>query len=290
VTSLPRRHVTSGTKLHIDPSPFRAGTRSARSDSAFAGPSALVDTRRDLWFAASASACAHGARSRARAAVPTETIVNCGRQGHHETTGVRRASRKCSGRLAASGGRAAAGEDHWLPRPTTPAPQWIAVFVKRLRELGWTEGRDISIEYRFASCRGGWPHELRRQYYWGHQGVRTGRILAGPSRRTSQSSRPRKLSCSLTSRPSRRSASLSRARCSAARTRRSNDDAICCGTRVRGWQKAADANVRLNPSLAEQLERARSTPKRPAEAFSPTLQRNFNPNATRGKKAEGRHE
>jgi hypothetical protein len=43
-------------------------------------------------------------------------------------------------------------------------------------------------------------------------------------------------------------------------------------------------------SLAEQLERARSMPKRPAAASSPTLQRNFKPNGTPSKKAEGQHE
>ena len=47
---------------------------------------------------------------------------------------------------------------------------------------------------------------------------------------------------------------------------------------------------RIVSSLAEQLERARSMPKRPAAASSPTLQRNFKPNATPGKKAEGQHE
>jgi putative tryptophan/tyrosine transport system substrate-binding protein len=31
--------------------------------------------------------------------------------------------------------------------------QWIAAFVQRLRELGWTEGRSIAIEYRWAETR-----------------------------------------------------------------------------------------------------------------------------------------
>ena len=43
--------------------------------------------------------------------------------------------------------------------PTTPAPQWVAVFVKRLRELGWTEGQEVSIEYRWAEGR---PERSRR--------------------------------------------------------------------------------------------------------------------------------
>jgi putative ABC transport system substrate-binding protein len=38
---------------------------------------------------------------------------------------------------------------------STPAGQrqWIAAFVERLRELGWIEGRNIAIEYRWAEGR-----------------------------------------------------------------------------------------------------------------------------------------
>ena len=32
--------------------------------------------------------------------------------------------------------------------------EWTAAFVQRLRELGWTEGRTIAIEYRWAEGRG----------------------------------------------------------------------------------------------------------------------------------------
>jgi putative ABC transport system substrate-binding protein len=37
----------------------------------------------------------------------------------------------------------------------TPASQgqWVAAFVQRLRELGWTDGRNIAIEYRWAEGR-----------------------------------------------------------------------------------------------------------------------------------------
>src|SRR5215470_1243369 len=31
--------------------------------------------------------------------------------------------------------------------------QWIAAFVQRLRELGWVDGRNIAIEYRWAEGR-----------------------------------------------------------------------------------------------------------------------------------------
>jgi ABC-type uncharacterized transport system substrate-binding protein len=33
------------------------------------------------------------------------------------------------------------------------AAQWVASFVQRLRELGWPEGRDVVIEYRWAERR-----------------------------------------------------------------------------------------------------------------------------------------
>jgi putative tryptophan/tyrosine transport system substrate-binding protein len=38
---------------------------------------------------------------------------------------------------------------------TTPATagQWIAAFAQHLNELGWTEGRTVAIEYRFAEGR-----------------------------------------------------------------------------------------------------------------------------------------
>ena len=31
--------------------------------------------------------------------------------------------------------------------------QWTAAFVQRLRELGWIEGRNVTIEYRWAEGR-----------------------------------------------------------------------------------------------------------------------------------------
>ena len=39
--------------------------------------------------------------------------------------------------------------------PTTASAMapWIAVFVQRLRELGWIEGRTVVMEYRWAEAR-----------------------------------------------------------------------------------------------------------------------------------------
>src|SRR5262249_2444457 len=35
----------------------------------------------------------------------------------------------------------------------TAQMQWTAAFVQRLRELGWVEGRNVAIEYRWAEGR-----------------------------------------------------------------------------------------------------------------------------------------
>jgi putative ABC transport system substrate-binding protein len=37
--------------------------------------------------------------------------------------------------------------------PTAPAAGWIAAFLQRLHELGWTEGHNVTIEYRWAENR-----------------------------------------------------------------------------------------------------------------------------------------
>src|SRR5262249_25709782 len=31
--------------------------------------------------------------------------------------------------------------------------QWVVVFVQRLRDLGWIDGRNVAIEYRWAEGR-----------------------------------------------------------------------------------------------------------------------------------------
>jgi len=39
--------------------------------------------------------------------------------------------------------------------PSTPLAtgHWVAAFVQRLHELGWIEGRNIAVEYRWAEGR-----------------------------------------------------------------------------------------------------------------------------------------
>jgi putative ABC transport system substrate-binding protein len=54
--------------------------------------------------------------------------------------------------------RAAVGQtadDRISCREGTPTShgQWVAAFVRRLRELGWIEGRTITIEYRWVEGR-----------------------------------------------------------------------------------------------------------------------------------------
>jgi putative ABC transport system substrate-binding protein len=39
------------------------------------------------------------------------------------------------------------------PTSASAMAPWIAVFVQRLRELGWIEGRTVAIEYRWAEAR-----------------------------------------------------------------------------------------------------------------------------------------
>src|SRR5207249_4249168 len=40
------------------------------------------------------------------------------------------------------------------PNTRSAASEWIAAFAQRLRELGWIEGRTITIEYRWVDERG----------------------------------------------------------------------------------------------------------------------------------------
>src|SRR5207247_1592739 len=50
-----------------------------------------------------------------------------------------------AGKLPTIGVLGTASQSSWAP--------WTAAFVQRLRELGWVEGRNIAIEYRWAEGR-----------------------------------------------------------------------------------------------------------------------------------------
>ena len=50
-----------------------------------------------------------------------------------------------SGKLPTIGLLGAATASSWR--------HWVAAFTQRLRELGWTEGRSVAIEYRWAEGR-----------------------------------------------------------------------------------------------------------------------------------------
>ena len=49
---------------------------------------------------------------------------------------------------------------------STPASwsSWTAAFVQRLRELGWSEGRTVTIEYRWAEGRPEWYAEFAAEF------------------------------------------------------------------------------------------------------------------------------
>jgi putative tryptophan/tyrosine transport system substrate-binding protein len=49
---------------------------------------------------------------------------------------------------------------------TTPLAmsQWVAAFVQRLRELGWVEGRNVAIEYRWAEGRAERAAEIAAEF------------------------------------------------------------------------------------------------------------------------------
>jgi hypothetical protein len=59
--------------------------------------------------------------------------------------------------VAGRGAGAAAGEaaDYRVPGRHTQSiqSQWTAAFVQRLHELGWIEGRNVAIEYRWGDGR-----------------------------------------------------------------------------------------------------------------------------------------
>src|SRR6476660_5088209 len=47
---------------------------------------------------------------------------------------------------------------------SSAASQWTAAFVQRLRELGWIEGRNIAIEYRWLGGRAERAGEIAAEF------------------------------------------------------------------------------------------------------------------------------
>jgi putative ABC transport system substrate-binding protein len=52
----------------------------------------------------------------------------------------------------------------WGPSTLSAASQRVARFVQRLRELGWTEGRTVTIEYRWAEGRNERAAEIAAEF------------------------------------------------------------------------------------------------------------------------------
>jgi putative ABC transport system substrate-binding protein len=73
---------------------------------------------------------------------------------------------------------------------TTPtvAAQWVGSFVQRLRELGWLEGRDVAIEYRWAEGRPERYAEIAAEFVR----LKVDVILTHNTPTVSQQSRPRR--------------------------------------------------------------------------------------------------
>src|SRR5262249_3786290 len=52
----------------------------------------------------------------------------------------------------------------WGPSTLSAASQRVARFVQRLRELGWIEGRTVTIEYRWAEGRNERAAEIAAEF------------------------------------------------------------------------------------------------------------------------------
>jgi putative tryptophan/tyrosine transport system substrate-binding protein len=86
----------------------------------------------------------------------------------HETAHVHRGSRQRGSGVAADGACAAGGEtaDHRVPGRDHAfgAEPMDRLFVQRLRELGWIEGRTVAIEYRWAEGRSERAAEIAAEF------------------------------------------------------------------------------------------------------------------------------
>ena len=56
-------------------------------------------------------------------------------------------------RRVRSSRRSCRPSDSWALVRAAAQSQWTAAFVQRLRELGWIEGRNVAIEYRWGEGR-----------------------------------------------------------------------------------------------------------------------------------------
>ena len=87
-----------------------------------------------------------------------------GSVGHHAV--VRSGAADLRFRAARRAGAAARqAADHRLPGATTPTTGAciVAAFLQRLRELGWVDGRNMAIEYRWAEGRERALRRIRRR-------------------------------------------------------------------------------------------------------------------------------
>ena len=125
------------------------------------------------------------------------------------------------------------------PTNATVAGQWTTALVQRLRELGWIEGRTVTIEYRWAQGRAERAAEIADEFVRLKVDVivTSGTINVTAAKQATSAtpivfaaaadpignglvaSLARPGGCSSISRPPRRSASISRPRCSPAPTR-----------------------------------------------------------------------
>jgi len=65
---------------------------------------------------------------------------------------------------------------------------WVDAFVQRLRELGWIDGRNVAIEYRWGEGRAERFAEIAAEFV---RRKSTSFLQAEPKQRSRQSRRPR---------------------------------------------------------------------------------------------------
>jgi hypothetical protein len=87
-----------------------------------------------------------GTRRGARRALPVRTRCRSVSDGKgSEGRGRSRGGKDFQLRARAAIGEAA---NYWGSSTALTQSQWTAAFSKRLRELGWIEGRNVAIDYR----------------------------------------------------------------------------------------------------------------------------------------------